>query len=237
MGQPVHGTLYREANLKLADKSVRRLALAALSAALLIGSRDLAVAQNFTPLNAPVPSNAYIDYNGLEWAWADSTNGDAADLSYQGAFGWRVPTALELATAPLAINFLTANGNAPYNGVDAISGSYFSPELAPVYTAAMSAGACAAGYFSHYAAACDFADGDGQPFGPWAGTLPVTPDFSDQLYVRAIPTGGPGGGGPISAAPEPSTWLLMMAGLAGAGLVLRRAKPKSCVVFQAGAAA
>jgi hypothetical protein len=29
----------------------------------------------------------------------------------------------------------------------------------------------------------------------------------------------------ISAAPEPSTWFLMIAGVAGIGLMLRRAKP------------
>ena len=55
---------------------------------------------------------------------------------------------------------------------------------------------------------------------------PDSPEFAkdvviDQAYVLASSTGG---GVPISAAPEPATWLLMFAGIGGIGLMLRRGK-------------
>jgi hypothetical protein len=70
-------------------------------------------------INAPVPTNAYLVENGLDWAWAYPLPADCGqnfspcpgfDLSYQSQFGWRLPTAQELANPPLATNFLFAGG-------------------------------------------------------------------------------------------------------------------------------
>ena len=188
----------------------------------------MAPAHAFTPLNAPVPSSAYIVFDNLEWAWGDSTSSEEAlDLSYQGSQGWSVATEAELANAPLATDFLKSDGNVPYNGVDPVSQSQFSPLLAPDYTLAMSAGACAAGYFSHYNAQCNFADGDGQAFGPWAGTGGVTINMAndqDVLFVHALSS--PGTTGTTSAAPEPTSWALMFAGIAILGAMLRMGRKR-----------
>ncbi len=67
--------------------------------------------------------------------------------------------------------------------------------------------------------------------------------YIDPAYLAANPgatleiSPGVGNIGPtaISAAPEPSTWLLMFAGIGGIGLMLRRKKPESGTL--AGAAA
>lgn len=48
----------------------------------------------------------------------------------------------------------------------------------------------------------------------------------DRAYVLASSTGG---GTPISASPEPFTWVLMMVGIGGIGLMLRRAEVKSAI--------
>ena len=58
-------------------------------------------------VNAAVPTNAYITVNGFEWAWANPLPGpgNGFDLSFQSAFGWRIPTAAELSLAPLATQF------------------------------------------------------------------------------------------------------------------------------------
>ena len=80
------------------------------------------------PINSPVPSNAYIEFNGLDWAWASPIApcaGCGIDLSYQAAFGWRMPTLAELALAPLAPDFIVAGGNVPLGGSDPVSGAVF----------------------------------------------------------------------------------------------------------------
>ena len=93
-------------------------------------------------VTAPVPTNAYITQGGRDWAWAGPLAAVGLDLSYQSQFGWHIPTAAELAYAPLATDFLVAGGNVPYLGVDGISGAKFSATNA-AYTAAGSAGAVA----------------------------------------------------------------------------------------------
>jgi len=149
--------------------------------------------------------------NGLDWAWAsplpafigDLSNppNNGLDLSFQSQFGWGIPTFAQLVMAPLATAFLFPGGNVPFgvfgtgssDGVDPVSGAHFSATN-PAYIAAASAGACAAPYFSIVFSNCDWQDGLGQPFGPWAG-LPGAPDFGDQLVVRfdsaAVPVPGP----------------------------------------------
>jgi hypothetical protein len=99
-------------------------------------------------INAPVPTNAYLVENGLDWAWAYPLPADCGqnfspcpgfDLSYQSQFGWRLPTAQELANPPLATNFLFAGANVPFSGTDPVSGAFFNATNA-AYSAAASAG-------------------------------------------------------------------------------------------------
>ena len=85
------------------------------------------------PINSPVPSNAYIVFAGLDWAWGGPcpySGGCFAtgDLTYQSTQGWRLPTAGELALIPsnFASDFITGSGNVPFNGVDPVSGAYFA---------------------------------------------------------------------------------------------------------------
>jgi hypothetical protein len=98
-------------------------------------------------IDAPVPSNAYIVFDGLDWAWASpvADGFGAVDLSYQAQFGWRLPTAAELENAPSATQFLISNGNVPFNGVDPVSGAYFDFTSGSNYDGA---GAQASPYFN-----------------------------------------------------------------------------------------
>ncbi|WP_293226348.1 PEP-CTERM sorting domain-containing protein [Ottowia sp.] len=131
-------------------------------------------------LNAPVPANAYITQGGLDWAWASPLPAAVAplDLSYQSAQGWRLPTAAELANAPLATDFMKAGANVPLAGTDPVSGAYFAVPNANLTGPA----ACATPYFSASYHHCDWADGLGQPDGPWA--QPGDVSRRDQLVVR-----------------------------------------------------
>lgn len=163
-------------------------------------------------INAPVPSNAYITIGGLDWAWANPLPADSGtfDLSYQSQFGWRIPTAAELLSAPLATDFLFAGANVPFNGVDPVSGAFFSATNS-AYTDAASAGAVASPYFSTTYSHADWQDGLGQTYGPWAG-MPGAAGFADQLVVRGL-----------SAVPEPSTLIsAAVAGLFGVAVARRR---------------
>ena len=146
-------------------------------------------------VETPLPSNTYIDLGGLDWAWAYPfpASYPGFDLSYQSQFGWRLPTAAELAAAPNAIDFLFPRANvpffgisSPYSGTDPISGAYFTTTNA-AYVSAASAGACATPYFSTIYYNCDWADGNGQSnYGNvWAG-IPGSFPWSDQLVVRDI---------------------------------------------------
>jgi hypothetical protein len=160
-------------------------------------------ASDAATMDAPVPTNAYIVKNGLDWAWASPLAG--ADLSYQGGLGWRLPTADELAFAPFATDFLFAGANAPFNGSDPISGSYFD-YLDATYTAAASAGACAAAYFSSYTW-CDWGNGKGEFAGPWAGMAGAS-GLADQLVVRVA-----------AVTPIPAALPLFASALGGLGFI------------------
>lgn len=155
-------------------------------------------------LDSPVPTNAYITHAGLNWAWANPLPAGNELLAYQGTQGWRLPTAQELTNAPLATQFLFAGGNVPFNGIDPVSQARFQATNAN-YTGA---GACATPYFSGTFRHCDWQDGLGQTFGPWAG-MPGAQSFAEQLYVR-------------NAIPEPAAWALMISGFALAGFAMRR---------------
>lgn len=178
-------------------KTLRKLAtLAALLAS--AGSQAALV-------NAPVAANAYISFGGLDWAWAyplPASNG--LDLSFQSQFGWRLPTLAELAAAPLATDFMFAGANVPLGGSDPLTLASFSATNASLTGAA----ACATPYFSNGFRHCDWQDGNGQPFQPWAGS-PGAASFADQLVVRA----------PV---PEPASLALVGLALAAAGWARRR---------------
>jgi hypothetical protein len=173
-------------------------------------------------LNVPVPASAYISQGGLDWAWANPLPG-GVDLSFQGGQGWRIPTPAELAFAPFATAFLKPTGNVPFNGADPVTGASFQSTNA-AYTAAASAGACATPYFANSAFLhCDWQDGLGQPFGPWAG-MPGAANFADQLVVRGVFVA------PV-AQPIPALGLesmvLLSIGLALAGFVAARRRRQS----------
>lgn len=179
-------------------------------------------------LDAPVPVNAYITFNGKHWAWANPVAGDGSfidylykpgsytgiDLSYQSQFGWRFATVAELLAGPKAKDFLFDGANipGPALSVDPVSGAYNTTN-----GRAGKAMACASPYFSAWAPTCNFANGPGVSVTgvmstPWWG-LPGSYTWSETLVVRDIP---------VAAIPEPSTWLLMALGLGAVATGARR---------------
>lgn len=171
---------------------------------------NIASTANAALINAPVPTNAFITIGNLDWAWANPLPG--ADLSFQGAFGWRFPTLTDLSLAPLATDFIFLGANVPLGGIDPVSDARFQA----TNPALIGDAACAAPYFTPGSFRhCDWQDGLGQPFGPWAG-LPGAFSFADQLVVRNAV------GNPI---PEPAA--LGLLGLGLMGISLARLKKKT----------
>ena len=166
------------------------------------------------PLTSPVPSNAYITYAGLDWAWGGPcpySGGCYAtgDLSYQSGQGRRLPTAAEMAIVDaldaasadaFANLFIQTGANVPAGGTDPVSGAYFAAGL-PGADAS-----CATPYFNTAATWCDWQDGAA---GEWTGAaLGAGITWSEQLYVRSIP--------------EPASFAVLGLGLLGLGAVARR---------------
>jgi hypothetical protein len=141
----------------------------------------------------------------LQWAWASPLAAFSVDLSYQSQFGWRLPTAAELATAPTGVMFIYAGANTPFGGTDPISGAQWQ------YTDGQTGFAAnAVPYFNstyHHADFCN-APGSGCSFNneqSWNGPV----DFAETLVVRG-------------AVPEPAAWALMIAGFGLVGASMRR---------------
>ena len=83
-----------------------------------VATLAFAGASQALPLATPVASNAYITVGGLDWAWASPLEQSTVDLTNQAIYGWRLPTAAELAMAPLATAFVFKGANVPMGGSD-----------------------------------------------------------------------------------------------------------------------
>lgn len=132
------------------------------------------------PLAGPVPENAYISRDGLDWAWAAPVPAALAgfDIERGAPEGWRLPTAAELTRAPAPVDFVFAGANVPLGGADGGSGARFlvpGPGLE-------GAAACAAPWFGAWRH-CDWVDGQGTFGLPWAGREGQS-RYSEQLMVR-----------------------------------------------------
>lgn len=158
-------------------------------------------------VNLPVPVNATVSYNGLQWAWA-SPLGDAStiDLSYQGTLGWRLPTAAELALAPTANQFIYAGANANLDGTpDAVGANWqFTNGL-------QGFAALAVPYFNNSFSHGDFCNGPGAGCGlneyPWNSG-----GVAEFIVVRNLQNG----------VPEPAVWALLILGFGAIGGAMRR---------------
>ena len=172
-----------------------------LKAGIAAAAMVLATTAQAAYFDTPVAANAFITQAGLDWAWALPLPASSGiDLTYQSTQGWHIPTAAELGLAPLATDFLFAGGNVPFTGTDPVTGASFQATNV-AYTGD---GACATPYFSSSFKHCDWQDGLGQTYGPWAGMVGANA-LADQLVVRNS----------VVAVPEPTTYALMILGLAG----------------------
>ena len=155
---------------------IRNCILAAGLAALAAGPAA-AVSQT-----GALPTNAYITLGGLDWAWASPVSHarEPVDFTFQAAFGWRLPTDLELQSAPTIFDFQFKGANVPVGGTDLATGATFDAENPPRTQDA----ACASPWFSAARLNCDWQDGPGGLLG-WTWATSLDTGVEDQLVVRA----------------------------------------------------
>lgn len=162
-------------------------------------------------LDVSVPDNATVMYNGLQWAWASPLGPFSVDLSYQGSFGWHLPTPEELAMAPGALQFIYEGANVPLGGVDPLSGANWQFVSGTLDGSA----ALATPYFSDSYLHGDWCNGQGSACGfgelAWNGN-----SVNETLVVRSV-----------GAVPEPATWAMMLMGIGGMGAAMRRSRRKA----------
>ncbi len=164
-------------------------------------------------VNQAVPTNAYITFNGFDWAWAAPVYPSEVDLSFQSQFGWRLPTAAELLLAPAATQFMFAGANVPLGGSDPVSGATFTFSDG---TSLTGPAALAAPYFSNYSHG-DWCNGQGSNCtGNLAGQSIAwnSPTFVSESLVLRVSAN--------NAVPEPSTWAMMLLGFGAVGFSIRR---------------
>jgi hypothetical protein len=173
------------------------LKIAATSVALLAAPTAYAAT-----LDVPVADNAYITKGGLDWAWASPLGTNSIDLSYQGQFGWRLPTLEEFNLAMItAMDFVFDGANVPQGGTGP-DGNRFQAG-APGGDAA-----CAAAYFSVNYTHCDWSDGLS---GNWA--VSSNSSVPETLVVRDV-----------SAVPIPAGFPLVLTGIAAFGWMRRKSR-------------
>ena len=139
---------------------MKRIVLGALAACVAcVTSPAMAV------INVDVPPNFYITYNGMDWAWASPCSattpscGDSSLMSFQGSFGWHLPSAAEFLLRPQASDFGT-------------SASF----------------RCATPYFSDNHTHCDYTDGQsGHIWNPSASNASTVDTWVVRAAVGAVP--------------------------------------------------
>jgi hypothetical protein len=155
--------------------------------------------------SGPVASNAYITFNGLDWAWASpcaSVDPSCGQINLSGGGGgWRFATGSEWAARPAASDFLSPGGNyATWSGHGNM--------------------ACASGWFSLSYTHCDYTDAANNGWlmsGPGMYASPAAADqngygyYNETWLVRDV-----------TASPEPASIALMATGILGVGIVMRR---------------
>ena len=192
--------------------NARKLAVIAAAIALTPATASAAI-------NLPVPTNAFINFGGLDWAWASpcsptGCNGgqDPLDLSFQAGQGWRLPTAAEFLARPTPSAFIFAGANVPLGGMSSEG---------TIFTTAPGAGACAAAYFTPgFFNQCNYNDAQ-------IGAIFGDPGWASERNVETWLVRGRLGGG----VPEPATWAMMIGGFGAVGGTMRYRRRKTSVSF------